>query len=605
MDSIREIPLQELEDLEGGLDTRGIKLGISQMSALYKWVILVLTPHIPNATRFLAVLSLWVDTGFGGMDALRVAHNKFGKFPLKSINAQDLAYHLFALAMYYFLREDIDEAQKHFRRADDAFAQDAFDQIDAAPFYSNMISYYLARCARNRGQYPVAMDKTLEAERMAYQRSAPKLAAVIGSTRAWLLWQKNDPGATELLEECARTVWETDDFTAKASIESMRGRMERRKGLYKKSVVHFEESVRLATMGNANHPKYARYLINLAAAKRLLAREREAELQRLADKSRDEVAEQRSMERAVARHRRHYEQTKDERYAELAATPAVVSFVGHRARTDWLQKRRDEYVAQRDIIRNEVETLRTAAAQEFLKAKETFELLADQKGIGLVHFYGGLLQLDKDEFAEAAASGAAAYEAAIASKNPILEARARLLQCLAAKASGDAELHEPSPGHFYCAALTYGQNAVRVAEKKAFHKRIQARALLALGEVYATGFFANRVDAIKCCKKAEMLLEASDRDYVWRAYRELSGRLYEGGAEPAKELVAFVQELLTNAVTGEWNRKQIIEAFEELVIVQVWKAEDRKIARVVKKLHMNEDTVRQILIRKGLVAGAV
>jgi hypothetical protein len=92
----------------------------------------------------------------------------------------------------------------------------------AGAFFRNLALFYQARMDRKSGAYDTAEEKTCEAERMAEDRGKPLLAAVIRSTRAWVLWEKGDPQAQTILNDCRRVLEPTDDEAAKIAITSMR-----------------------------------------------------------------------------------------------------------------------------------------------------------------------------------------------------------------------------------------------------------------------------------------------------------------------------------------------------------------------------------------------
>jgi tetratricopeptide (TPR) repeat protein len=219
-----EIPVSRIEFLERAIEERRITEGIAEMNGLYTEFLPELSPRLRNSCRFLALTAIWCDTGFGGIDALRLAFNRFGKTDARSLSAEDAVYQQVGLGVYAFLTGKFEQAQGCFRRAWDGMA----DGVAAGEFYQNLILFYQARIYRKYGAYPDSFKKTEEAEQMAENRGKPLLGAVIRATRAWLLWQRGDLQAPALLEKCRHALEETDDQLAKSAIASMAGRMARR-----------------------------------------------------------------------------------------------------------------------------------------------------------------------------------------------------------------------------------------------------------------------------------------------------------------------------------------------------------------------------------------
>jgi tetratricopeptide (TPR) repeat protein len=589
-----EIPATRLETLERAIDDRRIGEGIAEITDLYRQVLPDLSPQTRNASRFLALAAIWCDTGFGGIDAIRLAFNRFGKTDARSLSAQDLVYQQFGLGVYSFLTGKSTKALECFRRALDGMV----DGVDAGPFYHNLALFYQARIHRKYGAYPVSLEETLEAERMADDRGKPLLAAVIRYTRAWVLWQKGDAHARTLLESCRKTLEGTDDELAMSAITSMLGRMARRCGAYRESVEYATEALRGAAAFNHEHPTYARYLINAAASKRLLARERERELTCLLNQIRDERELRGSVSRFVERHRLFAVRSGDSYYAEIASKPDVEKFLAYHSAQQRRSEKHDHDIKVRKALHVEIESLRSESDQHLAEARQIELVLTNQAGLGLVDFYTGLLRLDQERLQEAVALGDSTFECGERSGNPVLMSRGRLLQCLAVKACADAGMaDEPHPGYYHSRAKFYGEEAVRIARDEAFHDRVLARALVALGQVYASDFIGHFEGAEECCKEAEGLLKPLDRDFVWSAYRDLREKLYNRGSI---ESISNLADLVKRALAGNSNRKHIMSLIEEFVVIEAWRNEGCCIGRTKTKLQMSEAKIRKILRCKGL-----
>jgi len=432
-----QIPISQLEYLERTIDERRIADGMAAIHNLYNEVLPNLSPRLGNASRFLADLTIFVDTGYGGVGNLQHAFGHFGQVERSTVSAEDLAYYRFALAVYSFLTGKAALAKECMWRAIEEMGDDK-----AGAFFRNLALFYQARMARKSGAYEAAEDKTREAEQMAESRSKPLLAAVIRSTRAWVLWEKGDPQAQTILNDCRRVLEPTDDEAGKIAITSMLGRIARRRGMYPESVVYADEVVCRADAFCPEHPSYPRYLINAAAAKRLLAREIERELEREID---EEQQVRGNVRHFLNQHKMFVVKSGDAAYAEIAEAPGVQKFLAYH--TAW--KTRQEQQTARSRCRAEIAALRNETERLLAKAREIESTLPNHHGLGLVDFYTGLLRLDQQRPLEALACGKSALEAGVRCRNPVLRARAFVLQCLAAKACADENLaSELYPGYY-------------------------------------------------------------------------------------------------------------------------------------------------------------
>ena len=85
------------------------------------------------------------------------------------------------------------------------------------------------------------------------------------------------------------------------------------------------------------------------------------------------------------------------------------------------------------------------------------------------------------------------------------------------------------------------------------------------------------------------LVRADQNDPLWQDLQELRGKIVRSGTIEAR-LLAW-----SEGDVGNKSLQQITEEFAEVIIPKVWENEDRKVARVAKRLKVSPKKVRRIL----------
>ncbi|HEV7553354.1 MAG TPA: hypothetical protein VGP65_16825, partial [Candidatus Angelobacter sp.] len=123
--------------------------------------------------------------------------------------------------------------------------------------------------------------------------------------------------------------------------------------------------------------------------------------------------------------------------------------------------------------------------------------------------------------------------------------------------------------------------------------RLLARAYIWRGLTASHPAIHDIDDAKRCCELASSFLKAVDYDDLWEELQLLKQKVMpKGSIDPL--LRAWSQ-----GITGEETFQELTEQFAEIVIPKVWEKEDRKVARVAKRLSVSPKKVRRILARAG------
>src|SRR6478672_5166198 len=205
-------------------------------------------------------------------------------------------------------------------------------------------------------------------------------------------------------------------------------------------------------------------------------------------------------------------------------------------------------VATRDQKQTQLrqhEELRSSAFANLDLAEKIYRHHNHHHGIGSVLENRGLLYLDVGDLDNASAQAAQAFELGKEVNDSILMARARLLQCEVENGKLEEEIE----------GSTHSWEHAQAA-------RDYAR-------------------------------EAVDYDDLWEELQLLKQKVMpKGSIDPL--LRAWSQ-----GITGEETFQELTEQFAEIVIPKVWEKEDRKVARVAKRLSVSPKKVRRILARAG------
>ena len=123
-----------------------------------------------------------------------------------------------------------------------------------------------------------------------------------------------------------------------------------------------------------------------------------------------------------------------------------------------------------------------------------------------------------------------------------------------------------------------------------------ARAYVWQGLTFAAEPAADLEAARRCCQQAMALLETggAERQCGWDDLETLKARVLH--ARPIDPLL----RAWSNGAVENKTFQQMTEEFARIVIPKVWEREDRKVARVAKKLSISPKKVRRILHSAGV-----
>jgi tetratricopeptide (TPR) repeat protein len=399
------------------------------------------------------------------------------------------------------------------------------------------VHFWTARCHRKNGEYEEALRHAVIARGIADGLGCPAMSAVMRIAESWMHFQQGRmKDAVALLEEAESVLRDTDDYVSLGNIQSAYGRMARREARYDQALRYFQNAIELYRKRDPRHRSLARALSNMASVERMLSLE---------------VKE------------------KIDQGAEAKGRGVITQF---RQRFD--QLRRDAFAHLRE-------------------ADEIYTVRSDYHGSGAVKVNCGYLHLDGGDLDLAAADASEAFELGRAKRDNILMARARLLQCVIENAKLEEGIESADPAEHARVALEYARDAVEFA-RHTENKRLLARSHIWCGVTLLTDFLSDPAGARAAADRAGALIEADPKDPLWRELDQLRLRLIPGAGVNAA-LQAWSQ-----GVTGDKTFQQITEEFAEVVIPKVWEQEDRKVARVAKRLSISPKKVRRILARAGL-----
>ncbi|HZZ38129.1 MAG TPA: hypothetical protein VFE06_03285 [Acidobacteriaceae bacterium] len=387
--------------------------------------------------------------------------------------------------------------------------------------------FWKARAHRKQGEYEAALVHVRSACNHARQCEAPKWLAAARVHESWLLFQKGDRRpAWRLLEEAERELAPSGHALTLGNIESARGRFVRRSGDYAQALAHFERAIWIYAKGFADHPNCARALVNAAYVKRLIALDIQA-------RSKGRTARGSTHARYLA------------------------------------------------IYQEALHLLARAGA--------IYELHNQHTGIGAVLVNAGHLHLESGGIEQAALEGQRAFLLGEQKRDPILMARARILQSAAELAHAEEDLDEEAGVASHAAlAVTFCDAAIELATHTQ-NKRLIAAACIARGHAAASDLFQDWESARTCIARAGELLSQDDRDHLPRELTALKVKVLHATG---------IDQILRQWSEGQVGRKtfrQIQEEFAEIVIPRVWIAEGRNITRVAQQLSISPKKVRRIL----------
>jgi len=444
-----------------------------------------------------------------------------------------------AEGMVAMMDEDFEPATQHFR-----LVQSLRCDVNDAELLA-ISNFWMARCLRHTGRYDDALGFAVEGRRLALEAGYPPMAALMQVLESWLAFQKGRLNeAVRVLREAESVLSQTDDFVTCGNIQSAYGRIARRQSRHEAALEHFDRAIAEFERWDPEHLHKARTLVNIAVVERLIA-----------------LGRQKAIDRASAQRR-----------ADSGRNP------GEPPRS----------------ARSEIERLHSDARARLAQALEIYTGHRHHRGIGSVHINSGLLQLDGGDLEGAFCHAAEAFSQGEERRDLILLARARVLQCTVENARFEEQIGEDPACHARCAAA-FARDAVEYAAQTQ-NPRLLARAYICQGLTFAAGPAGDLEAARRCCRQAIALLEPEGLEGLagWDELEILKSRVLRD--QPIDPLL----RAWSNGVVEDRSFQQLTEEFARIVIPKVWEREDRKVARVAKRLSISPKKVRRILQSAGV-----
>jgi tetratricopeptide (TPR) repeat protein len=272
---------------------------------------------------------------------------------------------------------------------------------------------------------------------------------------------------------------------------------------------------------------------------------------------------------------------RDSEHRNLARTLANMGYV-ERLIALQLRKRIDSDAAQRKRsepeLRREYEHMRAQALAHLDRASEIYHLHANHRGAGTVCVNRGHLHLDSGDLYKADDEARQAYALGEQKKDYILMARARLLECMVENTKLEEEIEDPAwVAHL---ALEAAKEAVEMA-RRTENRRLLSRSLIWHGLTICNTSPGSLDAAREISEQATVLLRNEVQDHIWDDLQILKAKVVKGGNVDAT-LQAWSQ-----GVVGERTFQQLTEDFADLIIPKIWEHENRKVARVSKRLSIS------------------
>jgi tetratricopeptide (TPR) repeat protein len=526
-----------LAQLDHALRQREIGNGVRLLRRSWKGFAITGHDHAQDAALALTIAQ-WVDVGYRDHAALETVLAHFPAAQRARMPLREYLLVRMAEAFHALLVEDADTAIDLLDFVLKAEKELASDSLTA------LAHFWKGRAHRKKGEYEAALAHIAEARRRAEILGALKLVAVIEIQEGWLVFQKGEPRrALQMFTHAYEQLKDTDDAISLGNIESARGRIVRRAGEYQEALEHYDRAIEFFHSRDPNHRNLARALVNSAYVKRLMA----FHLRKRIDTKRSRASR--------PAQKRNQERGYHARYAALCS----------------------EALAQLD------------------RAGKIYRLHHQHGGAGTVLVNAGQLHLDMGAIDSAVTEGANAYAWGAEKHDPILMARARILEAMAENARVDEQLGEDADIAVYAnAAKRYAEDAIKLASQTQ-NQRLLAGAYIARGMTAANDFFEHWDEANLAATQASALLRSDDRDHLWEELVELKSRILRASG---------IDETLrswSEGIIGDKTFQQISEEFAEIVIPKVWTREGKKVVRVAEKLSVSPKKVRRILRNVGLL----
>lgn len=539
-----------IEGLRDDLVDRRIRAAFEKLSA-HRHLIEHMSPDQPRAAVLLGQLAAWADTGFPEAGMLRRMISRFppgvrAKLPLGEYVQLRLAEGFVAMK-----DEALTAAIGHLD-----FVLGLAAEV-REPATTVTAYFWKSQCHRKCGEYDSAMAAVVEGKRLAREHGFETMAAMLGTVEGWLLFQKGRyDEALATIEAAEAKLKETDDETSLGNILSAYGRIAQAQGEHDRAVEYFAASIERFARVHPQHRNLARSLGNLAYVKRLMARQ----LRRKIDLN------------AAQRRRGTANDTEGSGGAANAGAPALGN------------------------VRSRFERLQAEALEHLVQAAAIYRMDRQRRGEGNLKITSGHIHLDNGDFDRAEREAQEAYDLGREKEDFILMARARLLGCMVENAKLDEGVAEDglavdASRHAHLAER-YAVAAVKFA-KHTQNQQLLARAYIWLGLTQSNEHFDDREAARHSLNLALAAMKADPYQPHWDDLKALKTRVIRGGS------VDDTLRSWSQGAVGEKTFREISEEFAELIIPKIWEREDRKIARVARRLSISPKKVRRVLLRTG------
>jgi tetratricopeptide (TPR) repeat protein len=533
--SLNSAFVQKLRTL---LDDRRMSLGMAMLERA-ETEISRLDTSLPFAADLLLCIAQWVDAGYRDPQFLADLIKRFSPRPRESLTILDYLRLRMTEAFHAMSVERPDSAIDILR-----FVLEATEGLTNSPVQELAVlaNFWKGRAHRQKGDYDAALTHIVNARegtRILQRKNI--FRAIISVQEAWLLFQKGAVrDALHIYDEAEAELRSTDHTLLLGNIESGRGRIVRRAGEYKRSLVHFDNAIAFYSLRNQAHRNFARALVNAAYSNRLLALQLRNQIDHRAQGKRD---------------------------------------LAHN--TKGLHTR---YI-----------TLCQQALQQLRQAGDIYQLQGHHTGAGTVLVNTGYLHLDQGNIAQAEQESVQAFDLAVQKHDLILMARARTLQVYIALAHVDDEVGEEADTAAHAhAALHNAELALGLAQQTQ-NNRLIAGAWIAKGFACGNDFFQDWAYAKLCAGQAADRLNAQDRDHLTEELARLKARIMHAAG------IDDTLRMWSEGVVSHKTFQQVLEEFAEIVIPRVWMREDRKISRVATSLSISPKKVRRILRKVQLI----
>jgi tetratricopeptide (TPR) repeat protein len=285
---------------------------------------------------------------------------------------------------------------------------------------------------------------------------------------------------------------------------------------------------------------------------------------------------------------------RDPEHRNLARSLANMGYV-ERLIALQLRKKIDADAAERrrsePDLRKQYDRIRAEALAHLDRATEIYRIHSHHRGAGTVCVNRGHLHLDSGDLYRADDEARQAYGLGEQKKDFILMARARLLECMVENTKLEEEIEDPA--WVARLALEAAREAVDLA-RSTENRRLLARTLIWQGLTICNTSPGSLDAAREISEQAGALLKNEVQDHIWDDLQTLKEKVV-GKGNPDAKLLAWSQ-----GVVGGRTFQQLTEDFADLIIPRVWEHENRKVARVARRLSVSPKKVRRVLARVGL-----